>query len=98
MIALLSTDKTVVSYSIIKVIVLWTATTERFSSIEIGLNDTAENLLASIHVSTDQAIGIFLFISYDVDLSKFVIIFCILLLYRLFEAQLFCSKIVYCYV
>ena len=68
MIALLSTDNFFVSYSIIKVIVLWTATTERFSSVEIGLNDTAENLLASIHVSTDQAIGIISFISYDVDL------------------------------
>jgi len=31
-----------------KVIVLWTANTERFASIEEGINDTAENLLASI--------------------------------------------------
>eukprot|EP01062_Namystynia_karyoxenos_P045867 TRINITY_DN3417_c0_g1_i11.p2 TRINITY_DN3417_c0_g1~~TRINITY_DN3417_c0_g1_i11.p2 ORF type:complete len:538 (+),score=276.99 TRINITY_DN3417_c0_g1_i11:85-1614(+) len=31
-----------------KVVVLWTATTERFASIEEGLNDTADNLLASI--------------------------------------------------
>lgn len=31
-----------------KVIVLWTANTERFSSIEEGVNDTADNLLASI--------------------------------------------------
>lgn len=31
-----------------KVVVLWTATTERFSSIEEGLNDTADNLLAAI--------------------------------------------------
>lgn len=30
------------------VIVLWTANTERFSSVETGLNDTASNLLASI--------------------------------------------------
>lgn len=35
-----------------KVIVLWTATTERFSSVETGLNDTADNLLASIKVSS----------------------------------------------
>ena len=49
-----------------KVIVLWTATTERFTSIEIGLNDTADNLLASIHVSTDQTISILSFISFDV--------------------------------
>jgi myo-inositol-1-phosphate synthase len=31
-----------------KVIVLWTATTERFSDITDGLNDTEENLLAAI--------------------------------------------------
>ncbi len=31
-----------------KVIVLWTANTERFSCVEEGLNDTSENLLASI--------------------------------------------------
>lgn len=31
-----------------KVILLWTANTERFSSIEEGINDTADNLLASI--------------------------------------------------
>ena len=53
-------------YLVMKVIVLWTATTERFTSIEIGLNDTADNLLASIHVSTDQTISIFSFISFDV--------------------------------
>ena len=34
-----------------KVIVLWTANTERFSSVETGLNDTADNLLASIKSS-----------------------------------------------
>ncbi|GFO05954.1 inositol-3-phosphate synthase 1 [Plakobranchus ocellatus] len=31
-----------------KIIVLWTANTERFSDVQEGLNDTAENLLASI--------------------------------------------------
>lgn len=31
-----------------KVVVLWTANTERFAAIEEGVNDTAENLLASI--------------------------------------------------
>jgi myo-inositol-1-phosphate synthase len=31
-----------------KVIVLWTANTERFASVEEGLNDTAENMLAAI--------------------------------------------------
>lgn len=31
-----------------KVIVLWTATTERYSEIREGLNDTADNLLAAI--------------------------------------------------
>jgi hypothetical protein len=31
-----------------KVIVLWTANTERFADVRIGLNDTAENLMASI--------------------------------------------------
>lgn len=31
-----------------KVIVLWTANTERFSEVIPGLNDTAENLISSI--------------------------------------------------
>merc|ERR1712115_417900 len=31
-----------------KVILLWTANTERFASVEEGVNDTAENLLAAI--------------------------------------------------
>jgi len=31
-----------------KVIVLWTANTERFASIEEGINDTKDNLLVSI--------------------------------------------------
>eukprot|EP01006_Ploeotia_vitrea_P050431 TRINITY_DN67461_c1_g1_i1.p1 TRINITY_DN67461_c1_g1~~TRINITY_DN67461_c1_g1_i1.p1 ORF type:complete len:525 (-),score=76.24 TRINITY_DN67461_c1_g1_i1:2104-3678(-) len=31
-----------------KVIVLWTATTERFSEVIAGINDTAENFLASV--------------------------------------------------
>ncbi|KAJ1949106.1 Myo-inositol-1-phosphate synthase, partial [Dispira parvispora] len=34
-----------------KVIVLWTANTERFSSIEAGVNDTAENLLDAVRSS-----------------------------------------------
>ena len=60
-------------YLVMKVIVLWTATTERFTSIEIGLNDTADNLLASIHVSTDQTISILPFISFDVVSLQIVI-------------------------
>ena len=31
-----------------KVVVLWTANTERYSNIIVGLNDTTENLLASV--------------------------------------------------
>ena len=31
-----------------QVIVLWTANTERFSDVRVGLNDTADNLLQSI--------------------------------------------------
>jgi myo-inositol-1-phosphate synthase len=34
--------------SCIQVIVLWTANTERFAAVEEGINDTAENVLASI--------------------------------------------------
>jgi len=37
-----------VSNAVEKVIVVWTANTERMSNIEIGLNDTADNLLAAI--------------------------------------------------
>ncbi|OLY78007.1 Inositol-3-phosphate synthase [Smittium mucronatum] len=37
-----------------KVIVLWTANTERFSSIIEGVNDTADNLLKSISESHDE--------------------------------------------
>lgn len=38
-----------------KVIVLWTANTERFSDVVTGVNDTAKNLLATIQV-TDRHI------------------------------------------
>lgn len=31
-----------------KVVVLWTANTERYSNVCVGLNDTMENLLASV--------------------------------------------------
>lgn len=34
-----------------KVIVLWTANTERFSDVVTGANDTAKNLLATIQVN-----------------------------------------------
>lgn len=37
-----------------KVIVLWTANTERFASVEEGVNDTDENLLASIARGEDE--------------------------------------------
>jgi len=37
-----------------KVIVLWTANTERFSELKVGLNDTAENLLASIKTGASE--------------------------------------------
>lgn len=37
-----------------KVIVLWTANTERFCEVVPGLNDTAENLLHTIKVGTCQ--------------------------------------------
>jgi myo-inositol-1-phosphate synthase len=31
-----------------KVVVLWTANTERYSGVSVGLNDTMENLLVSV--------------------------------------------------
>lgn len=31
-----------------KVVVLWTANTERYSNVVVGLNDTLENLFASL--------------------------------------------------
>jgi myo-inositol-1-phosphate synthase len=37
-----------------KVIILWTANTERFSSIEEGVNDTADNLLSAIKTGEDE--------------------------------------------
>ncbi|KAJ1659377.1 Myo-inositol-1-phosphate synthase [Dispira simplex] len=37
-----------------KVIVLWTANTERFSSVEAGVNDTAENLLEAVRSSHSE--------------------------------------------
>lgn len=37
-----------------KVIVLWTANTERFCEVVPGLNDTAENLLHTIQVGAPQ--------------------------------------------
>eukprot|EP01064_Diplonema_japonicum_P020588 TRINITY_DN30197_c0_g1_i1.p1 TRINITY_DN30197_c0_g1~~TRINITY_DN30197_c0_g1_i1.p1 ORF type:complete len:514 (+),score=173.55 TRINITY_DN30197_c0_g1_i1:49-1590(+) len=41
-------------HSLDKVVVLWTATTERFSRIEEGLNDTADNLLAAIERGEEE--------------------------------------------
>lgn len=35
-----------------KVIVLWTANTERFCDVQAGLNDTADHLLQAIEVRT----------------------------------------------
>ena len=37
-----------------KVIVLWTANTERFSEIQEGVNDTADNLLAAIREDEEE--------------------------------------------
>lgn len=42
------------SANVDKVIVLWTANTERFSDILEGLNDTAENLLAAIKANASE--------------------------------------------
>ena len=37
-----------------KVIVLWTANTERFAEIQTGLNDTADNLMTAIDQDADE--------------------------------------------
>lgn len=37
-----------------KVIVLWTANTERFSDVIVGLNDTAENLSLAIEQDASE--------------------------------------------
>merc|ERR1719486_303767 len=37
-----------------KVIVLWTANTERFASVQSGVNDTADNLLAAIEANEPE--------------------------------------------
>merc|ERR1712137_1460005 len=37
-----------------KVIVLWTANTERFSEIQEGVNDTADNIMAAIEEDEDE--------------------------------------------
>merc|ERR1719440_2647509 len=37
-----------------KVIVLWTANTERFASVQSGVNDTAENLMAAIEANEPE--------------------------------------------
>lgn len=39
-----------------KVVVLWTANTERFSAVETGINDTKDNLLASIARGEEEVI------------------------------------------
>lgn len=46
-----------------KVIVLWTANTERFCDIVPGVNDTANNLLAAIQVRALRS-ALHLYISY----------------------------------
>jgi myo-inositol-1-phosphate synthase len=40
--------------SLDKVILLWTANTERFSAVEEGINDTAENILTSIRRGEEE--------------------------------------------
>ena len=40
-----------------KVIVLWTANTERFCDVVPGLNDTADNLLRAIEVRGREGTG-----------------------------------------
>ncbi|KAK8921615.1 hypothetical protein KSP39_PZI020708 [Platanthera zijinensis] len=37
-----------------KVVVLWTANTERYSNVVVGLNDTIENLLASLEMNEPE--------------------------------------------
>ena len=37
-----------------RVILLWTANTERFAAVEEGINDTAENMLSSIEMGEDE--------------------------------------------
>lgn len=37
-----------------KVVVLWTANTERYSNIVVGLNDTIENLMASVEKNESE--------------------------------------------
>jgi myo-inositol-1-phosphate synthase len=37
-----------------KVIIVWTANTERFSSVQVGVNDSAESLLAAIKRSEEE--------------------------------------------
>lgn len=37
-----------------KVVVLWTANTERYSNVVVGLNDTVENLLASVEKNESE--------------------------------------------
>ena len=39
-----------------KVIVLWTANTERFAAVEEGNNDTADNLLEAIQVRQELCV------------------------------------------
>ena len=41
-----------------KVLVLWTANTERFCDITPGVNDTADNLLATIQVRRPPGEGV----------------------------------------
>lgn len=42
------------THSLDKVIVLWTANTERFSDLIEGVNDTAANLMRAVHANHDE--------------------------------------------
>ncbi len=57
-----------------KLIILWTANIERFSRVEVGLNDTAANLLASIkrNESEVSASTVFAVARILVGVSKYV--------------------------
>jgi len=55
------------SNAVDKVIVLWTANTERFCAIEEGINDSAESLLESIQVSLSNLVYAIIMISFAVS-------------------------------
>ena len=79
------------THNLDKVIVLWTANTERFCDVRVGLNDTADNLIASIknneaEVSASTVFAVACILE-GVNIHSFYILLCIQLKRKIWDSH-----------